>query len=73
MPTPLPAHTGHGLPSGPSEGGGQGRLAAAFVLALALHAAGLVGIAYLRLTPPSPPGDQEITIDLAPQMMEAET
>ena len=43
MPAPLPAHTGHGLPSGPSEGGGQGRLAAAFVLA-ALYALVLIAL-----------------------------
>lgn len=59
-----------------STGGPEHRptgLAAAFAVALLLHGAALVGIAYYRLSPPAPPGQNEITIDLAPQMAETET
>jgi periplasmic protein TonB len=48
-------------------------LLAAFLVALALHALVLVGIMYARLAPPAPPGEQQVTIDLAPVMAEAET
>ncbi|WP_336486683.1 energy transducer TonB family protein [Methylobacterium nigriterrae] len=55
------------------SGRGPSGLAAAFLAALALHLAALVGIAFYRLTPPAPPGENTISIDLAPQMTEADT
>lgn len=48
-------------------------LVAAFLVALLIHAGALVGIAYYRLAPPAPPGENVISIDLAPQMADAET
>lgn len=45
----------------------------AFLVALALHLAALAGIAFYKLTPPSPPGEQQVSIDLAPLMTESET
>jgi len=45
----------------------------AFMIALAIHSAGLLGLASWRSEAPKPPGVQEITIDLAPLMQEAET
>ncbi|MEA1835035.1 energy transducer TonB [Methylobacterium durans] len=51
---------------------GRSPLVAAFLVALALHVAALIGIALYRLTPPAPPGEQQISIDLAPQMTEAD-
>ncbi len=48
------------------------RLGIAFVTALALHGAVLGGLALWQSTEPdNPPGEQEITIDLAPAMEEA--
>ncbi|KAB1076098.1 cell envelope integrity protein TolA [Methylobacterium planeticum] len=55
------------------SGRGPSGLFAAFLVALALHVAALVGIAFYRLSPPSPPGENTISIDLAPQMTEADT
>ncbi len=73
--------SGTSLPAGPDLAGAMpndpGRrpsgLVAAFVVALALHSLALIGIAFLRLAPPAPPGEQQISIDLAPLMTEAET
>ncbi|GBU18302.1 MULTISPECIES: energy transducer TonB [Methylobacterium] len=48
-------------------------LAAAFLVALSLHLAALLAIAYLRLSPPQPPGENTVSVDLAPQMAEADT
>ncbi|KMO43900.1 hypothetical protein VQ03_06140 [Methylobacterium tarhaniae] len=42
-------------------------LGIAFLVALALHAGGLFALTYWRAAP-SPPGENEITIDLAPDM-----
>ncbi|WP_244538424.1 TonB family protein [Methylobacterium sp. ap11] len=42
-------------------------LGAAFLVALALHAAGLFALTYWR-SPATPPGENEITIDLAPDL-----
>jgi protein TonB len=51
-----------------------GGLAAAFLVSLALHGAGLLGLAAWRSAdPPKPPGQQAITIDLAPVMQDAQT
>jgi protein TonB len=48
------------------------RLGIAFAMALALHGAVLGGLALWQSTDPdNPPGEQEITIDLAPAMEEA--
>ncbi|WP_342104995.1 cell envelope integrity protein TolA [Methylobacterium sp. SI9] len=58
------------------EGFGQRRpsgLVAAFLVALALHALVLVAAMFLRLAPPTPPGEQQITVDLAPIMTDAPT
>lgn len=48
-------------------------LVAAFLVALGLHALALVAVMFLRLTPPAPPGEQQVTVDLAPLMTEAPT
>ncbi|MEL6060468.1 MULTISPECIES: cell envelope integrity protein TolA [unclassified Methylobacterium] len=48
-------------------------LVAAFLVALGLHALVLVAVMFLRLAPPTPPGEQQITVDLAPVMTEAPT
>lgn len=58
-------------PDGP--GNRPSGLAAAFLVAFALHAAALVAVAFLRLAPPAPPGEQQVTVDLAPLMTEAQT
>jgi periplasmic protein TonB len=62
--TDMPAGLGERRPSG---------LVAAFLVALLLHALVLVAVMFLRLTPPSPPGEQQITVDLAPVMTDAST
>ena len=46
---------------------------AAFVVALCLHAAALTALALYTPTPAAPPGENTISIDLAPQMTEADT
>ncbi len=48
-------------------------LVAAFLVALGLHALVLVAAMVLRLAPPTPPGEQQITVDLAPIMTDAPT
>lgn len=48
-------------------------LVAAFLVALGLHALVVVAVMFLQLAPPAPPGDQQVTIDLAPVMTEAPT
>lgn len=48
-------------------------LLAAFLVALGLHALALVAVMFLRLSPPAPPGEQQVTVDLAPVMTEAPT
>lgn len=48
-------------------------LVAAFLVALGLHALALAAVMFLRLTPPAPPGEQQVTVDLAPLMTEAPT
>lgn len=48
-------------------------LVAAFLVALGLHALVLVAVMFLRLAPPAPPGEQQITVDLAPIMTDAAT
>lgn len=48
-------------------------LAPAFLVALALHLAALAGLAAFKLTPPAPPGEQQVSIDLAPLMTETDT
>lgn len=48
-------------------------LVAAFLVALGLHALALVAVMFLGLTPPAPPGEQQVTVDLAPVMTEAPT
>ncbi|MBE7197379.1 MAG: TonB family protein [Parafilimonas terrae] len=48
-------------------------LVAAFLVALVLHALALVAAMFLQLSPPTPPGEQQITVDLAPVMTEAPT
>lgn len=63
----MSALVSHGDPEG-----GRSPLVPAFLVALALHLAALVGIALYRLNPPAPPGEQQISIDLAPQMTEAD-
>ena len=70
MPASGPGLAG-AMPAGPKDR--SSGLLAAFLVALALHGLGLVGIAFLRLTPPQPPGEQQITVDLAPLMTEAPT
>ena len=50
------------------------RLAAAFLAALLLHAAALFAISWWQASRTvNPPGEQQVTIDLAPAMHEAET
>ncbi|MCJ2020860.1 TonB family protein [Methylobacterium sp. E-065] len=64
------------VPTDAPEGFGQRRpsgLVAAFLVALGLHALVLVAAMVLRLAPPTPPGEQQITVDLAPIMTEAPT
>lgn len=60
----LPADLGARRPSG---------LAAAFLVALVLHALALAGLMFYQLTPPAPTGEQQITVDLAPLMTDAPT
>lgn len=62
--TDLPAGLGERRPSG---------LVAAFLVALILHALVLAAVMFLRLSPPAPPGEQQITVDLAPVMTDAAT
>jgi protein TonB len=62
--TDLPVGLGERRPSG---------LVAAFLVALVLHALVLAGVMFLRLSPPAPPGEQQITVDLAPVMTDAAT
>jgi periplasmic protein TonB len=51
-----------------------GRIGAAFLVALALHVGGLLGLAYWQSQDDmSAPGEQEITIDLAPAMQDIES
>ena len=45
----------------------------AFLVALALHALVLAGVMFYRLSPPAPPGEQQITVDLSPLMTNAPT
>ncbi|NEU12957.1 TonB family protein [Methylobacterium sp. BTF04] len=52
---------------------GPSGLAAAFLVALGLHIAALVGLALFGAAPTAPPGENVVTIDLAPQMTEADT
>jgi len=60
------------LSAGPGERGPSGLLVA-FLVAFALHALVLVAVMFYRLTPPAPPGEQQISIDLAPVMTDAAT
>ncbi|MCJ2068625.1 cell envelope integrity protein TolA [Methylobacterium sp. J-030] len=62
--TDVPEDFGRRRPSG---------LIAAFLVALVLHALVLVAVMFLQLAPPTPPGEQQITVDLAPVMTEAPT
>lgn len=62
--TDLPVGAGERRPSG---------LVAAFLVALGLHALALAAMMFLRLAPPAPPGEQQITVDLAPLMTDATT
>ena len=48
-------------------------LVPAFLVALVLHLGALAGLALFKLTPPTPPGEQQISIDLAPLMTDADT
>ncbi|HEX8416178.1 MAG TPA: protein TolA, partial [Methylobacterium sp.] len=48
-------------------------VAPAFVVALCLHVAALTGLALYTPVQPAPPGENSISIDLAPQMTEADT
>lgn len=64
VPTDVPEGFGQRRPSG---------LVAAFLVALGLHAFVLAAAMFLRLAPPTPPGEQQITVDLAPIMTEAPT
>ncbi|MGO4386099.1 energy transducer TonB [Microvirga sp. 2YAF29] len=50
-----------------------GRIGAAFLVALALHAVGLLALAYWQSQDDISPGEQEITIDLAPAMLNVES
>lgn len=52
---------------------GPSGLGYAFIVALALHIAALVGTALYSAAPKAPPGENIVTIDLAPQMTEADT
>lgn len=55
------------------DGRGPSGLAAAFLVALLLHGAGLIALTLFKPAPAAPPGENIVTIDLAPQMTEAET
>ncbi len=48
-------------------------LVAAFLVALGLHALALAAAMFLQLAPPTPPGEQQVTVDLAPIMTDATT
>ena len=48
-------------------------LVAAFLVALGLHALALALVLSYRLAPPAPPGEQRVSVDLAPVMAEAPT
>jgi protein TonB len=48
-------------------------LVAAFLVALVLHGTVLAVLMVLHLAPPAPVGEQQVTVDLAPVMTEAET
>ena len=47
-------------------------LVPAFLVALALHVGAVAGLALFKLAPPSPPGEQQVTIDLAPLMTDTD-
>ncbi len=49
------------------------RIGAAFLVALALHVGGLLALAYWQSQDDISPGEQEITIDLAPAMQDVES
>lgn len=55
------------------DGREGGRLALAFLVALGLHLGALALVTLWRSAEPRPPGEQQITIDLAPQIVEAPT
>ena len=48
-------------------------LVAAFLAALSLHALVLAAVLFHHLAPPAPPGEQQITVDLAPVMADTPT
>lgn len=48
-------------------------LVPAFLAAFALHALVLLGVMVYRLSPPAPPGEQQISVDLSPLMTDAPT
>lgn len=54
-------------------GDGSPGLGPALLVACLLHAAAVAGLALYSPTRPAPPGENTITIDLAPQMTEAES
>lgn len=60
------------LASTDDPGRGPSGLATAFLVALGLHLAAVTGLALYRPTPAAPPGENIVTIDLAPQMTEAD-
>jgi protein TonB len=64
--------TSTALSAGPGDRRPSG-LFTAFLVAFALHVLALVGVMFYRLTPPAPPGEQQISIDLAPVMSDAAT
>jgi periplasmic protein TonB len=68
----MSTYTSTDLPSGLGERRPSG-LIAAFLVALVLHGLVLVAVMFLRLAPPAPPGEQQITVDLAPIMTDAAT
>ncbi len=60
-----------GHPEGDPGAAGAWRIVAAFLVALALHAGAFLALGVLRSSVGTPPGEQTITIDLAPQMIDA--
>lgn len=54
-------------------GGSPSALGPAFLVAILLHATALAGLAWYAPPAPAPPGENTITIDLAPQMTEADS
>jgi len=60
-------------PTGDPDRRGSSTLVTAFLVALSLHGSALIALTLFQPEPKAPPGENIVTIDLAPQMTEADT